>query len=348
MSAMRPRIASVDVVRVLAILAVIAIHTTPFESAAWPIGQRLDLATLINQAARFAVPFFLVVAGYFWGMRVAEAGQVRGPTLGVVRNSLVLWLAWSLVYLLPVNLYDALALGALGPLKVIYWKVALVLRRPAIALLEGTSPHLWFLVALAFCATATGLFVHRQAWGALAGLAALLYALGLAGQSYPDAPFGFHIDPSFRNGHLYALAFFVTGAWLHHRGAGAARLRWGLGLALLGFAFHLLESWLGHRLWGEPLERDYVAGTYFLGVGTALVALSSPRLLQWPAVAAFGPRVRGVYASHMVFVGLLVPLDRQFTGSPFWEVAYVVAVFALALAFTGLLARFRLTRPLVT
>ncbi len=345
---MRPRIASADVVRVLAILAVIAIHTTPFESAAWPIGQRLDLATLVNQAARFAVPFFLVVAGYFWGMRVAEAGQVRGPTLGVVRNSLVLWLAWSLVYLLPVNLFDALALGVLGPLKVIYWNAALVLRRPMVALLEGTSPHLWFLVALAFCAATTGALVRFDAWGLLGALAAALYLVGLAGQTYPDAPFGFHLDPSFRNGHLFALAFFVTGAWLQRIGARDSWLPWGLGLAVAGFLAHLLESWAGQRLWGEPLARDYVAGTYLFGVGMALVALSNTRALQWHAVAALGPQVRGIYASHMVFVGLLWPLDRRLTGSPMWEVAYVAVVFTLALGLTGLLARFRLTRPLVT
>ncbi len=346
-STARPRLSSVDAVRVLAILGVIAIHTTPFESASAPIGTRLDVATVLNQATRFAVPFFLVVSGFFWSRKVAEAGQVRGPTVALVRRALLVWLAWSLVYLLPVNLFDALAQGPLVPLKVIWWNVALVFRRPAIALLEGTSPHLWFLVALSICAATSAVLMHLGARWALAMLAVALYALGLAGQSYASAPFGLPIDPSFRNGHLFALAFFATGVWLQRRGPTAAWLPTGLVLALAGFVLHLLEVETSHRLWGMRLERDYVAGTYLFGLGVAMAALSGARVLQWRLVAALGPRVLGIYASHMVFVGLLRPLDRRLTGAPWWEVAYLVLVFALALGFTRLLEASRRTRPLV-
>lgn len=346
--AVRQRLPSVEVVRVLAILGIIVIHTTPFESAGSPIGTRFDLATVLNQATRFAVPFFLVVSGFFWSRKVAEAGQVRGPTVALVRRALLVWLAWWLVYLLPVNLFDALAQGALGPIKVVWWNVALVFKRPAIALLEGTSPHLWFLVALSFCAATSAVFIQLGARWALGLLAAALYAVGLAGQSYPSAPFGFHIDPSFRNGHLFALAFFATGAWLQRRGATAAWLPAGVVLAVAGFALHLFEVGLSHRLWGMRLERDYVAGTYLFGVGVALVALARARALEWRAVAALGPWVLGIYASHMVFVGLLKPLDRRLTGAPWWEVAYLVVVFALALGLTRLLARSTRTRPLVS
>lgn len=344
----RPRIASIDVMRVAAIVAVIAIHTTPFESAAAPIGRSFDPATLLNQATRFAVPFFLVVAGWFWARKVAEAGQLRAPTLSLVRRALLVWLAWWLIYLLPTDLFGALALGALEPLKVTWWKLNLVARRPAIALLEGTSPHLWFLVALAASAGTTAVFEHFGARRALAGLAVVLYLVGLAGQAYPDAPFGFHIDASFRNGHLFALAFFVTGAWLQRRGSAPSWLPTGAVLAGVGFALHLLEVWLSHRLWGTPLERDYVAGTYLFGVGVALVALSGTRWLEWPRLAALGPWVLGIYASHMAFVGLLKPLDRRLTGSAWWEIAYLGAVFALALGATRLLARFARTRPIVS
>ncbi len=96
------------------------------------------------------------------------------------------------------------------------------------------------------------------------------------------------------------------------------------------------------------MERDYVAGTYLFGIGVVMVALSGTRSLDWRAVAALEPWVLGIYASHMVFVGLLGPLDRRLTGSATWEVAYVVAVFALAYALARMLERFRLTRPFVT
>jgi len=345
----RPRLQAVDALRVLAILAVITIHTTPFESAASPIGRSFDAATLLNQATRFAVPFFLVVSGYFWAQQVArEGGAVRAPTLRLVRRAMLVWLAWSLLYLLPVNLFDALAQGPLGPLKVIYWNAAQVLKRPAIALLEGTSPHLWFLVALSLCALIAAACMHLRAGWALALLAAGLYGIGLAGQSYPRAPFGFAIDPSFRNGHLYALAFFATGVALQRREPSAAWGPLGALLALAGFALHLLELWFSHRAWGMPLERDYMAGTYAFGVGVALMGLAEVRVLRWPALAPLGPWVLGIYASHMVFVGLLRPLDRRLTGSPLWELAYVALVFALSFALTRLLAHWPRTRPIVT
>lgn len=356
----RPRAAAVETVRVLAIVAVIAIHTTPFERAGRPIGSELDLATLLNQATRFAVPFFLVVAGFFWARKVADAGDVRAPTRTLVQRALLVWAAWWLVYLLPWNLGDALSHGPLGPLKVTWWNLAQVARRPVIALLEGTSPHLWFLVALAGSAALSAAFMHRGARRGLLALATALYAVGLAGQAFPAAPFGFHLDPDLRNGHLFALAFFVTGAELHRHGPARGWLPLGTVLAVGGLALHLAESWAAHRWWGQPLQRDYVAGTYLYGTGVALMALSglaraAPSVpagrgggRRLEALAALGPAVLGIYTSHMVFVALLKPLDRQLTGAAWWEVAYVAAVFALAWGTTRALARSRVTRPLVT
>lgn len=347
----RPRAAAVEVVRVLAIVAVVAIHTTPFERAGAPIGTQLDLATLLNQATRFAVPFFLVVAGYFWARKVAEAGEVRAPTSALVRRALLVWAAWWMLYLLPWNLVDALAHGPLGPLKVLWWNLAQVARRPWIALLEGTSPHLWFLVALAAAAAISAVFERLAARRSLVVLAAALYALGLAGQAFPAAPFGFRLDPDLRNGHLFALAFFVTGAALQRRGPKVRWLPLGAALAAAGLALHLLESWAAHRLWGQPLQRDYVAGTYLYGTGVALMALSGlarPPGRHASRLAALGPAVLGIYASHMAFVALLAPMERRLAGLPAWEVGYVAAVFGLAWATTRVLARFGATRPLVT
>ncbi len=344
----------VDALRTLAIIAVIAIHTTPFESPASPIGRAFDLATVINQSARFAVPFFYVVSGYYWARKVSEAGQVTRPTLQMVRRIGFLWLVWSAIYLLPFNIVDALQHGALGPLKVVYWHLAQALDKPLIALLEGTRPHLWFLVGLLFSVSLCSLLLHFELRAGLVVLAAVLYAIGLAGTAYSPAPFGFRIDSSFRNGHLFAPAFFVTGYFLQRRNLTAGWLRAGLLLASAGLLLHFLEVRAIHGVWGTPLERDYVAGTYLLGVGVALMALSGARLSGPAAVAAVavvaevGPSMLGIYVSHIMFVEMLQPLDRRFTGAPAWEVAYVAVVFLLSWLFTRLLCRHPWTRRLVT
>jgi surface polysaccharide O-acyltransferase-like enzyme len=355
----------VDVMRVVAIVAVIAIHTTPFEEAARPIGTGLDAATLINQATRFAVPFFFVIAGYFWARKVGESGETRATSLAMIKRLAWLWGAWCLVYLLPVNLFDALAQGgALGPIKVIYWNVVQAVRRPAILVLEGTRPPLWFLVALVMCVGVSALFLHLGARLLLVALAALLYVVGLLGQSYAAAPFGFALGPSFRNGHFFALAFFVTGVLMQQRGVPArpaTALRWGVLLLAGGFVLQLVELHSGHRLWGLPLARDYLLGTYPFGVGAAWVGLgllpgepgaAQPRRpAAWAAltaVAGVGPWVLGIYLSHFAFVELLRPLDRRFSPAPWWELAYVAIVLVLAYGLTRLLARGRATRRFVT
>jgi surface polysaccharide O-acyltransferase-like enzyme len=52
--------------RTVAIIAVIIIDTAPFADRPGNVDNHLDGATIVNQLARFAIPFFLVVSGYFW------------------------------------------------------------------------------------------------------------------------------------------------------------------------------------------------------------------------------------------------------------------------------------------
>lgn len=105
------RLTGVDVVRVVAVIAVIIIHTTPFAHDSAPLGSVLDLATLLNQAARFAVPFFLILSGYFWAPKVKGELGVVAPSVTMAKRIGFVFLAWSAIYLFPTNLADALAHG---------------------------------------------------------------------------------------------------------------------------------------------------------------------------------------------------------------------------------------------
>ncbi|MCW5635982.1 MAG: acyltransferase [Rubrivivax sp.] len=346
--ALAPRIASVDVFRVLAVLAVVAIHTTPFEMPGRRIGSALDLATLVNQATRFAVPTFFVLAGYFWAAKVAAVGAVGPTTRQLLRRIGIVWVAWSALYLLPVNLADALGHGAAGPLKVVYWNVSRLAEQPLLAVLEGTRHHLWFLVALMMAVAVSAACLAHGRLAALPALAVVSYAAGLLGQAYADAPFALHFPPALRNGHPYALAFFATGVGLHRRPPTRRWLAFGALLATGGWLMHVAEVTLIHRLWGSPLEHDYVASTYLFGLGTSLMALSRAQVLAWPRVAAIGPFVLGIYAAHLAFVELLQPLERRFAGGVAWDLAFVALVFILSYALARGLARWPVTRRLVT
>ena len=179
------RIESVDVIRFAAIAGVIAIHTHPYDNAT-------DTAVVVDQIARFAVPFFFAISGYFWGLKIRNADSPLQVSIPMAKRILFLFLAWSAIYLFPFsNLHD-MSGGISGLAKAAYWNVESVLQSPLTLALEGTSIHLWFLPGL-LCALAIASFFVGAKWvKPLLFIALFLYCAGLLGKAYSDTPPGFH------------------------------------------------------------------------------------------------------------------------------------------------------------
>jgi surface polysaccharide O-acyltransferase-like enzyme len=337
------RIQSIDVFRVLAIIAVIALHTAP-HGGPDAVGLRFDTRTLFDQLERFAVPVFFILSGYFWAGRCTNGPGCLAAGLALARRVLVLFAAWSVIYFLVTAAGAAAATGSLAA----GWRTA-VRPLPGLPtlLLQGTKVHLWFLPALALAAVASGALLARGLDRTLVVLAVALYAVGLAGKAYADAPFGFHTHVNLRNGPCFSLIMFVSGIHLRRVGPSPA-WRWpGLALALAGLALQLVEvAWL-HARWGTNMAQDFVLGTWLYGLGVSMVALSDPPFLRLPRLAGLGPLVLGIYASHYLFVDLLTGPDNALRALPGWDVVAIALVFALSLALTGLLWRFPPTRRLV-
>jgi surface polysaccharide O-acyltransferase-like enzyme len=333
------RLQSVDTFRVLAILAVIALHVSQMTPDS--VGRRLDAATFMDGVERFAVPMFFALSGYFWAAKAVAPGAAWPQAAALARRVLVLFAGWCVVYAVAETGYAWARTGALvGALHTVAAKHA----SPSTLVLQGTMVHLWFLPALASAAVLAGACLARGRWRLLCVLAAMLYVAGLACKAYAPA-LGIHPRFNFRNGPFFSLALFVAGIAL--RRMGAPSWRRGLLVAAAGLALQFLEvEWL-HARWGAPLVQDYVAGTFFYGIGVTMVALSNASALRAPALAAIGPLVLGIYASHYLFIDLLYPLHVQFAGTPGWEAAYVALVFACALAAAMLLARWAPTRRFV-
>ena len=324
------RIQSVDAFRVLAIAAVIALHTAP-HAGPDAVGLRFDARTLCDQLERFAVPLFFILSGYFWAGRCRDGAACWTAGLALARRVYTLFLVWSVIYFLVT-----VATGGLRPLPGL----------PTL-LLQGTKVHLWFLPALALAALVSGALLALGMDRTLFVLALLLYAVGLSGKAYADTPFGFHTHVNTRNGLCFSLLMFASGVRLRRLGPRPA-WRWlGPALALGGLALQLAEvAWL-HSRWGTNMAQDFVVGTYFYGLGVAMLALSDPAPLRFPRLARLGPLVLGIYASHNLFVDPLAGPGNPMRALPGWDVIVVAVVFALALASTALLARFPLTRRLV-
>ena len=342
--------------RVLAILAVIVIHTTPFETSTEPVGTALDAATLINQASRFAVPFFFVIAGYFWSVKCARSGDVLAVTRAAAGRAGLLFVAWSAIYLLPWDLEAALGYGPWGPAKVVYWNLLDAARHPIAFAFQGTKPHLWYLpsLALSYWIAAALVLAGRRAW--LLPVAGLLFAAGVSAKAYEASEVGIHLGLNARNGPFLGLVFVVLGDVL----ARATPRRWWLPLGCVLAASGLVAQWAEvfsqHARWGTVMAQDFVFGTLPFGFGVALVAFGvdvggwkTPGVLRaaLTRLAPLGRLVPGIYTSHFVFVDALKPLERRHVGGSAWEVLYPLLVFACATGASALLGGWRTTRRLV-
>ena len=217
---------SLDLFRLPAALLVIAIHTSPLSS--FSAGADFVLTRII---ARIAVPFFLMVTGYFLLPRyLSEHTNDFRPLGRFFKKTLLLYAASILLYL-PVNLYAGQLRGA---------GIGDILR---MLLFDGTLYHLWYLPASLLGVLLIYLLSRKLPFGAILGIALSLYGVGLLGDSYYGlfsgcsvfrAVYGamFHVFSYTRNGIFYAPVFLVLGA-------GMTRFRLRGRSALAGFVLFL-------------------------------------------------------------------------------------------------------------
>lgn len=164
-----PQTGGIDLFRIPAALLVVSIHTSPLGS----FGGEADFI-LTRILARIAVPYFFMATGYFL-LPPCLSGSERFGQAGAlwksIKKILGLYLAATLIYL-PVGIYAGHLHNRTFPS---------LLR---LFLFEGTFYHLWYLPACIL-----GILLLLPAgrllpFGALFAVTALLYLLGLPGDSY--------------------------------------------------------------------------------------------------------------------------------------------------------------------
>ncbi len=206
----------IEIFRVVAAFLVVAIHTSPLATYS-------DTADFIftRVIARVAVPFFFMVTGYFV---LSKGTDVRR----FLKKTAIIYAASAALYL-PVNVYSGL---------IQEWTLLDLVQQ---VFFEGTFYHLWYLPAAILGAWLTSLLMHRTSRGACAAIVAVLYVLGLLGDSYwgliENVPglsgaYGaiFALMGYTRNGLFFAPIFMLLGARLRD-----AR-RSGVGFELTGLA----------------------------------------------------------------------------------------------------------------
>ncbi len=338
------RIESVDLFRFAAISAVIVLHTDTHGKASFANADFwMYFSVFVDQLARFAVPFFFVISGYFWGLKVRKEGTPIPASLSMGKRILAIFIAWSFIYLFPID-HNFAGESALGLVKAAYWNAREQANDPLTLVMQGTKVHLWFLVGLLCSISISTLLVKYGRVRLLVAFAVVLYVTGLMAKAYSGTPLGLHMDFNTRNGPFFGTIFFVSGYLLSNFRPDERWFGWGMLILGFGYVLHFSEIYFLWRYYGASPYQDYVVGTYFIGIGAALASLSNHPFLRLAILSSLGRMTLGIYAIHFVFVDLL---KQSFKA---WNLPwgfYFLAVLVLSVASAMMLSKNRFTRKLV-
>lgn len=221
----RRALPALDWFRLAAAILVVTIHTSPLSS----LSAGADF-WLTRVAARIAVPFFLMVSGYFLARhRWENLRDFLGRTLLLYGVAVLLYL--------PMNLYAG-GFSAGGWLRAVFW--------------EGTLYHLWYFPALFWGTLLTWLLLRTGNHCALVG-AVFLYLIGLGGDSYygltsrlpalkQGYDFLFSLTEYTRNGIFFVPLFLLLGAQGIRLRTKAALTGFGLSLSGMSIEAFFLRS----------------------------------------------------------------------------------------------------------
>lgn len=245
------QLGGLDYFKMIAALLVVAIHTSPLAS----FSATADFV-FTRVLARVAVPFFLMVTGYFILPQYlfGQSADDR-PLRRFFKKTLILYAAAILIYL-PINMYAGHFEGA---------GIADLLR---MILFDGTIYHLWYLPASILGMLLVVLLGRKVPFKGITALALALYVIGLFGDSYfgiaAASPairtvYGslFCVFSYTRNGLFYVPVFLIMGAWFGKTRARPKRLKNTVGFLISG-ALMIVEGLTLHNFGLQRHDSMYV------------------------------------------------------------------------------------------
>ncbi|CZF83199.1 Serine/alanine racemase [Grimontia celer] len=335
------RIPSLEMGRLLAILAVIIIHAGPLRGEAYSEGFN-TFSDVINQICRFAVPFFFLMTGYFVQPKLVEA-----PTKTFVlyaKPLMTIWLAWSVIYLaMPFRLDIAMTDGYLTE-RSGYWNY--LLETPFNTLFEGGLVHLWYIPGLLCALGILALLIQKNQQSLIMPLALGLYVWGLGAGSYQPIMEG--EAPIFtRNGPFFSLLMVTAGFEVRRRKMSFSnKAAWSMMLG--GMALCLAEGFNLSRYDVWMANHDFLLGTPLMALGLFALLLNHPNLGNGPITFALSKRVLGIYVAHFVPLILLFNLFGFYgIEGPVKDILVVPLTVLLTLGLVWLLEKTPLTHYLV-
>jgi fucose 4-O-acetylase-like acetyltransferase len=320
------RVASFDIARVVAILAVIVLHVT---ATAYTRAPSVLWPWVLNRSLiDYAAPMLLVVAGALsWSPKRLRSGEYGRYMAARAVRVLVPYVAWAVIYLWYRSLLGAAHRDVLGYLELILTGLAWY--------------HLWFVpavMAVYVVAPVGAALARRHPVLALAAAYALSFAVILL----LDAPEPLLVSHQVQRSILTTARYFPYAAWgaLYAWSPGlrdGLRRFWPVALGVGVAAGYVMSVPIGSPIM-TAWVRTVPIGLVELGLLGAFAVLASawPRLAA--GAAAFAPLVFVLYLSHAAPLRFIDDAVAARSPQLFGQAWFVCLLFAVVTAVGALTA----------
>jgi peptidoglycan/LPS O-acetylase OafA/YrhL len=322
---MNNRNLTVDVLRLAAALEVILLHVD-FDGLPTlaPIAIRLQ--------ARWAVPFFFIISGYYLARRLDDPD--RPSMLASVHRMIWVFGLWTLIYL-PLVLYQ-------HDLREIFRRLLL----PEFVY-TGSFFHLWFpsSLVLGFLIVLFCRHYRLERLAPWVSILILVHILMAGSYDIFEIKFPFDFDTA---RHWLSIPCLFLGMWLYRRGPLA---RWAaLALLLGGMILQAVEAYLLlTRFNVSAYDHEVLLGTLPAALGAASLGISGLRWLDSPVLAGWGKEYSlGIYLLHPLMAFSISSLTaRMIVPATLLPMVQILFPFTILIACIGFFAWIRHGLPAV-
>jgi len=325
---MTQRINSIDSLRYIAIFFVILIHCFPASGT---------LKFVVDELARFAVPYFFIVSGFFLGLKLVKTDK-NNIYLKFAYHIAKLYLFWTAIYFLNPDMKQIHQIGLIA--SYIY-KAKEFFGTGIVNIFSiGISYHFWFFNSLIFTVLFFMIFKLKYLkW--FISISLILYALGVLGGAYSHTTIGLHFGFNTRQFIFFSSLPFAVGIYIASCGLRISD-RWALAIFLSGLAFHFIEGIaLGLQM------NDYVFSTVLMGIGLFFIALNNRTWLNSARLASLGQLAFGIYAIHVLIAHRLNMIIEHYEKlRPFWFIIYPILVLLISTLVIGVLKKYKISQKL--
>ena len=253
----------------------------------------------VGNLVHYAVPFFLIVFGFFLHRSVASGKRLSDIMAKYATKLLTLYAFWAVVcnvapYIGLRSVLNRNFLALTGHFHHL-WKAFLA--NPYDLLITGGTLHLWFLTNMVLGAlwVLAIVKVRQEKWMFAIGTALYIVHLVTGNYSYFFASADLGMLDSF-----FIAAFYLSLGYALSQRRISMSVKKGLVLICIGYAMKLAESFLFYSVLGITERQRDVVGQPLVGLGVFFIAYSMSGLRQGSAISRFGRYSLGVYAAHIM------------------------------------------------